>query len=259
MQWMVLTTLISTSSSLIQPTNLLCRWLMTSWVLGKSSDVDFGRIATKQFRNVVLFVTASDWWSIKAYSRCDSTGKSYLVIDGDKLSNHMKQILASEHLWSHQLHYRWVQRSLSRYLLVSSCFHPIPNWTRDRPVLLRYVRFLTSHLVEYIMLTDVRVTGWVAACVKCFSLPFLLDELYVVPLVFVSSLPSLINRSLTCMAYTTVPLVTKTPHFYARNWLRHYRWIWGEGPSPCLSLLKLRGGLLYGVISRARHPIIPAC
>jgi len=53
-------TLISASSLPIQYMNLLYRWVMTSWELGRSSNTDFGCIATRQFRNTALLATAND-------------------------------------------------------------------------------------------------------------------------------------------------------------------------------------------------------
>ena len=56
----MLSTLIATFSLPIQHTNSLCRWVTMSWVLGRSNNIDLGRIATKQFWNVALFATTSD-------------------------------------------------------------------------------------------------------------------------------------------------------------------------------------------------------
>ena len=61
-------TLISASSLPNQHTNSLCRWLTTSCMLGRSSNVDFGHITTKQFQKVVLSATASNYGTSKTYS-----------------------------------------------------------------------------------------------------------------------------------------------------------------------------------------------
>jgi len=98
-------------------------------------------------------------------------GKSHLVINGDKLSNHMKQVCPGEHLWPHCLCYYRVQCRL--HFATLSCFFPlIPNRTRDCPMVFRYVCFFTFPLVEFIMLADMHTTGQIATCVK--GLPFAL-------------------------------------------------------------------------------------
>jgi hypothetical protein len=109
------------------------------------------------------------------YIQQELNSKSHLVIDSDELSNHIKQILVTKHLWSHQLHHYWVQCSLHLAMLLW-CLPLILNMTWDGPMVLRYVCFFTFFLVELIMLADMHTTGWIAAYVKCLPFPFLPNE-----------------------------------------------------------------------------------
>jgi len=124
-----------------------------------------------------LQVTRGSLRYIWCYFNC----KSHLVIDCDELSDWMKQILAREHMWSSWLCYHQVQCCLLGNLAMLLCFLPcIPNRTWDRPVMLRYVFFFTSLLVELVMLTDMNPTGWITTYVKCLPFPLCLGKLCVV-------------------------------------------------------------------------------
>ena len=176
-----------------QHTNSLCKCCTTSWVVGRSNNIDLGLITTKQFQNIVLFATASDWliirWDLK---ECQS--KSYLVIDGNELGHGMKQVFTGEHDQSLRLLDQEIQCSLLQgFHIVTSLLllHLLPECTWDCPMLFWYFFFFAAFLVDFIMLTDVEMTGWVSASVESLSLPFFFDEFLIVPVkVFMSPLSS---------------------------------------------------------------------
>jgi len=96
---------------------------------------------------------------------------TYLVINCNELSHHMKNIFACIHNWSCRLSNETIQCFLLPCLLPHSfVFHLPPNYARDCPMVLQYVCCFASFFVYCIMLMNVLPTGGVTTSVECLLL-----------------------------------------------------------------------------------------
>lgn len=103
--------------------------------------------------------------------RIDLLVSPYLVIDCNELSYHVKNILARIRDWSRWLSNEPIQCFLPPHLLPHSfVFHLLPDYARDHPMVLWYVRLFAPLLVYCIVLTNVLPAGGVTAKVERLSL-----------------------------------------------------------------------------------------
>ena len=111
---------------------------------------------------------------------------TYLVVSCNKLSHSLKSPRSRELAWTHhrlefELLLGFCLRRLSSFLCVLLFLHPLPNWTRNSPVIDRYVASLTFLTVDFIMLTYMISAGRITPLEERFTLSIHLGKGFVIP------------------------------------------------------------------------------
>lgn len=166
--------------------NWLWMCTFTSCVLGRSAVVDFGLMETRAFRNAGLSASASGYRWVRIRYVMIIIYNAYLVVSYDELCDCLKNSTSRELAWSrHSLEVQQLLLSLRRHLAslfgLFLLFHYVPYITGNCMMIDRYVCFIASFLVQFIMLAKV-LTAWrVPSLEKGLSLAIFFDEVVVSP------------------------------------------------------------------------------
>ena len=129
---------------------------------------DFGLIATKQLRNKALLATARDFklQCLIHVHHILEIMKTHLIVACYELRHRMQSAIAREFFWTRYLLESSIQlRLLPLHLLV--CFHCLPHYTGNRPVMNRCISLLTFPLVQLPVLPCMLAARRVTSLQEC--------------------------------------------------------------------------------------------
>ena len=178
---------IASFSSPICFMNLLWSWTFTSYELGRSVEVDFGLMETRALRKAGLSASARGCRCVISYFfRQRSTLKLYLVVCSDQLSYSLKSTRPHEFVGTHhrcevQQLLCFLLRHLASLCLLLLFLHGLPNVLWNRPMSHRYARIFAFLLVDFVVLTNMKMTAWIPSFVECLALPIQFRELLIIP------------------------------------------------------------------------------